>query len=61
MKKEMIRRINAIAHENIDKALGMLEMYNEINGTDYFILNLRVVYKDHDGLGFRDAWANADN
>ena len=56
--KERINMMNKTAQENFDMAKGMLEMFNDIYGTDYRWLNKRVVYKTEDGH-FHDAWANA--
>lgn len=41
--KERVKKINHTATENFEKAKGMLEMFNDIYGTDYGWLNKRVV------------------
>lgn len=44
--KERIQKINQTAEENWEKAQGMLEMLNEIEGTRYGFLARRVVRFD---------------
>lgn len=45
IKKEFIKKVNEIAKENLERAQGWLDCYNRDNGTDYFLLNKRVVFK----------------
>lgn len=54
--KERIHMINEVAQENFEKATGMLDMFNDIYGVEFFLLNKRVCYKT--GYHFHDAWAN---
>lgn len=59
--KERIKNINMTAWENFDKAEGMLEMFNEIYGTNYGFLNKRVVMFEGDKKDYakcKDAWVN---
>lgn len=56
--KEIFKKINRTAQENIEKAFGMIEAINLMNGTQYEMLNRRVVYKDDCGH-YHDAWTNA--
>lgn len=42
--KERVKEINDTAQENFEKAEGMLEMFNDIYGTQYGWLNKRVVW-----------------
>lgn len=46
---EMIEKINKTASENFDKAEGMLEMLNEIAGTDFKFLAKRVCWSENSG------------
>ena len=43
---ERVKWINETANDNFDKAEGMLDMLNEIYGTEYGFLAKRVVYSD---------------
>lgn len=63
--KELIAKINH--EENWDKAQGMLEMLNEVYGTQYGFLNKRVVrFENPEGstaekyVCCHDAWAELD-
>lgn len=63
--KERISRINDMAQENWEKAQGMLEMLNEICGTQFGWLNKRVViFENPNGTvaekyaHCHDAWVN---
>lgn len=48
--KERINKINETAVENFEKAKGMLEMFNDIYGTQYGFLAKRVViFENPDG------------
>ena len=48
--KERINKINETAVENFEKAKGMLEMFNDIYGTQYGFLGKRVViFENPDG------------
>lgn len=57
-KKEFCKKVNQIAKESIERAQGWVACYNRDNGTNYFILNKRIVFKVvthgvetiHDGL-----------
>ena len=42
--KDFIEKVNEIAKVNIDKAVGMVEAYNMINGTKFWILARRVTF-----------------
>lgn len=62
--KERINKINEVAQENFDKAQGMLDMLNEICGTQFGFLNKRVVrFENPNGsvaeryAHCHDAWA----
>ena len=60
--KDFIVRVNETAKENIEKAVGMVEAYNMINGTKFWILARQVTFttieqgtkEAHDAL----VWAN---
>jgi hypothetical protein len=41
--KERINKINAVAQENLEKAQGMLDMFNDVYGTQFGLLKRRVV------------------
>lgn len=41
--KERINKINEVAQENMEKAECMLDMFNDIYGTQFGFLNRRVV------------------
>ena len=59
--KERIRRINEMAQENFEKAQGMLEMLNEMCGTQYGWLNKRVVIFEKPNGTIAERYAHADD
>lgn len=65
MMKDRINKINEMAQENWEKAQGMLEMFNDIYGTQFGWLKKRVVmFENPNGTvaeryaHCHDAWAN---
>lgn len=60
--KDFIKTVNEIAQNNIDKAVGMVEAYNMINGTKFWILARRVSFTciEHGHKDAHDAYVWAD-
>ena len=63
--KEFIKAVNTVAQTDFNRAVGMLDAYNLLNGASYFFNNKRVVYRgltnyESDDYGIHDAYANAD-
>lgn len=56
--KERIRKINTVAQENFDKAQGMLEMLNEVCGTNFGWLNKRVVIFENPNASTGEKYAH---
>lgn len=57
--KERIKHINEVAQENFDKAQGMLEMLNDIYGTEFGWLNKRVVFFENPNASTAEKYAHA--
>lgn len=55
---ERIDWINRVAIDDFEKAEGMLDMLNEIYGTDYGFLARRVVYSDAPKSNTANFYAN---
>ena len=61
-QKEFCKKVNEIAQRNIETAQGWIDCYNSDHGTNYFLLNKRIVFKakahgvDHIHDGY--TWAN---
>ena len=60
--KDFIQKVNETAQENIQKAVGMVEAYNMINGTKFWILARRVTFTciEHGHKDAHDAYVWAD-
>lgn len=59
MTKQQLSELNALARQDFNRAVGMLEGINFVLGTKYGWINKRVVLKSSDGK-YHDAWAIAD-
>lgn len=60
--KEFIKAVNTVAQTDFNRAVGMLDAYNLLNGSSYFFNNRRVVYRRYENGAehLHDAYANAD-
>lgn len=58
LNRKTFSRINQEAQQNPERAAGMLDIINEIFGTEYFLMNRRVTYEAvEDGKRVKhDAW-----
>lgn len=59
--KERIKRINEVAQENFDKAQGMLEMLNEMCGTQFGWLAKRVVIFENPNGNTAERYAHCND
>lgn len=60
--KEFFKVVNNMAQINLEKANTMIETFNLLNGTAYYLNCSRVVYTRYDEEGkkhIHDAWVNA--
>lgn len=57
--KERIMKINETAATNLEKAKGMLEMFNDIYGTQYGFLGARVVRFENPNGSVAEKYAHA--
>lgn len=57
--RDFFAAVNMTAQTNIEKALGMIDAYNMLKGTKFFLSNRRVTYKTcENGVEKNhDAWA----